>query len=272
MGQAALVALLAASGLGAQGLRDDSDRYEDRGSRYDSRDGERLLFTWRGRGDDVARIYVRGANVRAANVRAANARTEGTDNNRGRRSVNSIGRANVERALPRCDGVVHAELLDGRGRVEVVQQPSEYNDYTAILQVRDWRGGRDTYRIAAYFDPADSYRDRGDVWGTDRGGGVYSGSTALRWSGNVDGDLRISISRGQLAYQTVSGMQPQNVRVSVGSGRQQSDGQLMVQQRQGRGTVQIFQQPSAYNNYTAVVRVLDTQGGFGYYDFDLVWR
>jgi hypothetical protein len=49
-------------------------------------------------------------------------------------------------------------------------------------------------------------------------------------------------------------------------------GQLSVSLRQGRGSVSVLQQPSAYNNYTAIVRVADHQGGFGYYDFDLIWR
>ena len=42
--------------------------------------------------------------------------------------------------------------------------------------------------------------------------------------------------------------------------------------RQGRGSVSVIEQPSQYNNYTAVVRVLDPQGGYGYYDFDLIWQ
>ncbi|HMC55408.1 MAG TPA: hypothetical protein VKH19_09575 [Gemmatimonadaceae bacterium] len=290
-GQAALVALLAAPVLGAQsGLRDDSDFHQDRSSRtYDSRDqrsiAERRLFTWRGNVDAGARIYIRGDMVRAMRVDDAN-------DSRGRNRGRTLGRVDLDRALPRRDGTVRVQLLEGRGRVDVVQQPSAANDYTAIVQVRDWRSGKDNYRVAAFFEPSANYRgdrngnrnggdrnsgdrnggDRnGGVWG-DSGGDVYSGTTALRWSGNVDGDLRISIWRGQLSYQTASGMQPTNVRANVGNAQTRSAGQLAVQLRMGRGAVQVIEQPSSYNNYTAVVRVLDQQGGYGYYDFDLIWQ
>jgi len=269
-GQAALVALLAAP-LGAQmGRRDDSDQRDRQG--YDprvtqtsgSRYGERQLFTWRGNVDAGARIYIRGDMVRAENL-------NGNSNGRGR--ARAFGKVDMDRALPRRDGTVRVELLDGRGRVDVVQQPSARNDYTAILQVRDWRGGKDRYRLVAYFQPSGDYRSGRDgrVWGSNGGDVNTSGTTALHWSGNVDGDLRISLWRGQLSYQTMSGMQPSNVRAQVGT-QSRATGYLSVDQRMGRGTVQVIEQPSQYNNYTAVVRVLDQQGGYGYYDFDLLWQ
>ena len=101
---------------------------------------------------------------------------------------------------------------------------------------------------------------------------MYSGESVLRWSGNVDGDLRISLWRGQLGYQVASGMQPQNVQTSVMQQLPRRDGQLSVSMRQGRGQVFVIQQPSQYNDYTAIVRLLDSQSGYGYYDFDLIWR
>jgi hypothetical protein len=281
-GQAALVALLVAPAVGAQlSRRDDSDlngrtRADARASqtydpRYDSRGAERRLFTWRGNVDAGARIYVRGDMVRAVRAEDVN-----DSRGRGRGRTRSLGKVDVDRALPRRDGTVRVQLLDGRGRVDVVQQPSAANDYTAILQLRDRQGGKDQYRLVAYFEPSGGYsNDRtnrdGRVWG-DSGGDVYSGTTALKWSGSVDGDLRISLWRGQLSYQTASGLQPQNVRSNVGNADTRSGGQLMVQQHMGRGTVQVIEQPSQYNNYTAVVRVLDSQGGYGFYDFDLIWR
>jgi hypothetical protein len=48
--------------------------------------------------------------------------------------------------------------------------------------------------------------------------------------------------------------------------------QVFVTQNQGRGTVTVVQQPSSYNGYTTVVRVRDPQGGYGFYDFDLMMQ
>jgi hypothetical protein len=263
-----LVALLVAPALGAQGNGrwegEDSDR---RDSRDRQRDEVRRLFTWRGTVDSDTRIYVRGGSVQSQNMSGSGARY--------RRSVDA------DNALPRRDGVVRVQLVEGRGRVSVVQQPSASNDYTAILRVMDSQRGADRYRFVAYFDPTDNRGgrrvDRGTVWGDvggDVGRDVGIGNSVLRWTGNVDGDLRIALWRGQVSYDVRSGQQPQNVRSTVGDQLPRRDvaGQLSVSLRQGRGSVSVIEQPSSFNNYTAVVRVVDAQGGYGYYDFDLIWR
>jgi len=46
----------------------------------------------------------------------------------------------------------------------------------------------------------------------------------------------------------------------------------VIAQHQGRGTVYVAQQPTAYNGYTAIIRVRDPQGGYGYYDFEVDYR
>ncbi len=263
-GRAALVALLAAPTLSAQGRWEDRDRREGddrwenddrRDPRSRDRDGARHLFTWRGGVDDDTRIYIRGGAVQSQIVSGSSTRVR-TDVDR-------------DNALPRRDGLVRVQLLDGRGRVHVIQQPSARNNYTAIVRVKDAQGGADRYRFAVYFDPT----DRGGVW-NDVGGDVGSGygARALHWAGSVDGDLRIELRGGQVFYDVVSGASPQNVRTSTAGQSMRRQGYLAVAQRQGRGTVSVIQQPSAYNNYTAIVRVLDRPGGYGHYDFDLIWR
>jgi hypothetical protein len=264
IGRAALVALLAAPALGAQ----DNGRWEDRdypASQHRQRDEMRRLFTWHGSVENDTRIYVRGNDVQARTVSGTNARGRG-----------ARGNVDADRALPRREGMVRVQLVEGRGRVYVVQQPNAGNDYTAILRVMDSQRGSARYRFVVYFDPRDEGRrvDRSTVWG-DVGGDVdvRGASRVLRWSGDVDGDLRISLWRGQLSYNEVSGQRPQNVRSAVGDQVPRRDGgYVSVSLRQGRGTVSVIEQPSAYNNYTAVVRVLDGQRGYGYYDFDLIWR
>jgi hypothetical protein len=269
IGRAALVALLAAPALGAQDRWEDRDRSEasdrsDSRDRWESRDGrrddERRLFIWRGIVDDDTRIYMRGGNVRSQVISGAPRR--------------SSPRVNEVNSLPRRDGIVRVELIEGRGRAQVIQQPNASNDYTTIVRIKDGQRGAGSYRIATYFDPADNRRvDRGRVW--DRvGGDVASGTSLFRWSGSVDGDLRIVLRRGQVAHEVVSGAQPRDVSSRVLSTQiaQRRDGELYVSLRHGRGSVTVVEQPTSYNNYTAIVRVADRQGGFGYYDFDLIWR
>ena len=106
-------------------------------------------------------------------------------------------------------------------------------------------------------------------------GGAYGGNavrTALRWSGSVDSDAEIRIQGRRAEVRSLGGAGTRDVRSDVVSGLPQRDVQLMISRRQGRGNIVVVQQPSSFNGYTAILRVSDPQGGFGYYDFDLSWR
>jgi hypothetical protein len=235
------------------------------------------LFEWSGSVDREVQVVMRGSNVWTNNV----GQTE-----RPRARTRSYNR------LPSVNGQVAVQLLGGRGRVDVIQQPSRQNDYTTIVRIRDDRSGSDNYRLAAYWQgyangdvygrPGDNrgrdvYRDRddrkdrndrNDNGRRDRG----SSAEALHWSGSVDGDLEIRIQNGRVDYRNLSGAQPTNVRSNVGSGRALENGNLAVQINQGRGDVTVVQQPQQWNGYTTIIRVRDPQGGYGYYDFSLIRR
>lgn len=258
--RAALAALMIAPALGAQDRSGDRDRRDSRDNRSDQ---ERRLFTWRGTVDDDTRITIRGENVQSQVVSGAQRRTG--------------GRVNQAHALPRREGIVRVELIEGRGSVQVTQQPNATNDYTAIVRVKDAQGGAAAYRFVTYFDPSETNRRvrRGRVVETDVGGDVALniGDPVFRWSGNVDGDVRIALRRGTVGYDVISGAAPNNVRSNViASGLPRRDAQLSVSTRQGRGSVSVLQQPSSLNDYTAIIGVRDAPSGFGFYDFDLIWR
>jgi hypothetical protein len=250
---------------------------------------QRHLFEWRGQVDREVRITMRGRDVWTRDI--------GDDDYRRHREQ-------VVGTLPRQDGEVVVRLENGRGDVEVIQQPSARNGYTAIVRIRDPRGGADQYRLSAFWRSYtdrwdrgngrgrdqdnrgngngngvyDSDRDRGD-WERDRGvdsrdrGTWGTGSNArnvMHWSGNVDDVLEIRIQGRRADYRTLSGDAPRSVQADL-NGMPQRDVALRVSQRQGRGQVLVVQQPSAQNGYTAVLRIRDPQGGFGFYDFDLTW-
>ena len=89
-------------------------------------------MTWRGTVDDVIRLEVRGATVNETAV-----------------SGSSYTRSSFQftAALPRRPVTVTVSRQSGRGTVEIVQQPTEFNNYTAVVQLRDSKGGGDTYGI-----------------------------------------------------------------------------------------------------------------------------
>ena len=242
----------------------------------------RPLFDWSGRVDREVRITMHGRD----------ARTQMND-----RSPFPSSRLNVETALPQRDGRVSVRVQDGRGDVDVIQQPSARNDYTTIVRVVDRSSGADNYRLTAYWMPdeygngtwndRDGYpnrpdRDRDDRdngnWG--RGNGGYGGwygrgydRNLVRWTGDVDDALEIRIQGDRIDYQTLSGKAVRHVRADfVSGGLPRNDVQVFVTDQTGRGSVSVVQQPSSWNNYTAVIRVYDPRSGYGAYSFDLGWR
>lgn len=118
-------------------------RYDDRsGGRYRDRDrynqgrGSGSL-TWRGRVDDVIELEIRGNRVYDRLISG--------------RPVASV-RTNFTSSLPRREVNVGAELLRGRGKVEVIEQPSSRNNYTARIRILDTQGGADDYEIEVYWN------------------------------------------------------------------------------------------------------------------------
>ena len=66
-------------------------------------------------------------------------------------------------ALPRQEGQLGVHMQNGRGDVAVLQQPSARNDYTALVRVRDPRGGQDNYRLlVTWLSSGNAWDPRGD--------------------------------------------------------------------------------------------------------------
>jgi hypothetical protein len=246
----------------------------------------RELFAWSGSVDREVRITMRGRE----------AWLDGEDGWREGR-----GRVQVTTALPRSGGWVDLRVEDGRGEVDVIQQPSARNDYTTIIRIADRSSGDDRYRIRAYWSPDNDGRDgyaRGRIGdygrgrGNDRGddgwygrddrgsegrdGGRWGDSRGLRtmrWSGSVDDVLQIRLQGGRIQYRTISGRAVRDIRTDMGARglpRQALD--LRVIEREGRGDIRIVQQPSARNGYATIIEIRDPRSGYGRYTFDLAWR
>src|SRR5215510_5190586 len=199
----------------------------------------RELFEWRGTVDREVQIVMRGDRVWTNNI----GRTEPNDE-----------RSRAFGFLPRTDGDVFLQVADGRGSVQVIQQPNARNGYTTIVRILDPRSGQDSYRVVAYWRGeagGDIYRRGGDIYGRgdddddrDHGRGRGRGHdddhgrgndgiwsrdrdddrdgrwdrrSMLHWSGNVDDELQIRLQNGRVEYVTVRGAQPTGIRVNTGN-------------------------------------------------------
>ncbi|MBC8087702.1 MAG: hypothetical protein H7Z40_10590 [Phycisphaerae bacterium] len=252
---------------------------------------ERNLLVWTSRVDREVIIQIRGRDVAT--------RGSGMD-------ASFAPRVNISQSLPREAGIVRAFLQNGRGDVDVIEHPSARNNYTATIRVRDVRAGADEYRVVVMYETNEvrdypgngrgngrgNGNDRGDDWdrdGRDRdrdnrdrdnrdrdGRGDYDrhrrDAGALRWSGMVDGVAEIRIQGARIDGLAPRGDALRSVRYDiVGASMPRRDVRLEIGRAEGRGTVQIVQQPSVWNQYVAVVRIEDARPGYGAYAFDIRW-
>ncbi|GAB1342834.1 hypothetical protein [Gemmatimonas sp.] len=119
----------------------------------------------------------------------------------------------------------------------------------------------------------DRDRDRDDRGGWNDRDGQIGGSGSLRWSGRVDDVVEIRISGRRVDAITRSGQRVEDVNSNVrGGGLPSRAVSISIDRHSGRGNVQVVQQPSAWNNYTAVIRIYDPQGGASWYDFSAFWN
>ncbi len=144
-----LAITLAAGAAGAQGYPSQGN---PPGQRYPNQRGpganqQQELFEWAGRVDHEIRIQAGRGNAQIINM--------------GKNERNNGGRFRSMAILPSQDGTVTVQVLEGRGQVDVIQQPNARNGFTTVIRLRDPDGGASRYRIAAYFTPS----------GNDRRGG-----------------------------------------------------------------------------------------------------
>jgi len=89
-------------------------------------------MTWRGRVDDDVRIRIRGGTADVETI-------GGTEYN--------DGQPNFFNSLPNRRVTVRLTNKRGRGEIFIEQQPSRENDFTAIVRIRDTRGGASEYEF-----------------------------------------------------------------------------------------------------------------------------
>ena len=89
-------------------------------------------MTWRGRVDDYVELNIQGNRVRSREREGSQTLSE---------------QVSFSNPLPRANVTVSVRKRDGRGRVSVVQQPNQSNNYTAIVKIDDDKGGADDYEI-----------------------------------------------------------------------------------------------------------------------------
>lgn len=89
-------------------------------------------MTWRGRVDDDVRIRIRGGSADVETIGG---------------TAYYDGQPNFSSSLPSRRVSVRLTKNRGRGDIFIEQQPSRDNDFTAIIRIKDSRGGADNYEF-----------------------------------------------------------------------------------------------------------------------------
>ena len=245
----------------------DRSRNEDvygRSSNNQSYSGSGTM-SWRGRVDDYVELNIQGNRVRSRE-------------REGSQTLNE--QVSFSNPLPRADVTVSVRKRNGRGQVSVVQQPNQSNNYTAIIKIDDNQGGADNYEIEMDWNGNYDSRNYG-VYDRSRNDGVYgrsgndqsySGPGTMSWIGRVDDYVELNIQGNRVRSREREGSQTLNEQVSFSNPLPRANVTVSVRKRNGRGRVSVVQQPNQSNNYTAIVKIDDNQGGADDYEIEMEWR
>ncbi len=205
---------------------------------------ETEYFRFRGEVDGIDDILIRGSQVKIEHVAAKPIQSQDH---------------RFSAPLPFAEVELTLQLIHGRGSVRLMEQPSQRNQYTAVVRVDDHdHSGDDRYEFELSWS-------REDLRDSD----VYESS--FRWRGRVDIGCEIEVRGRRHTVTDAGGSGTQEKGASFSEPLPDSEVPVSVEKRDGRGRVEIVQAPDSGNDYTAIIKIEDTKSGSDDYEIELRW-
>jgi hypothetical protein len=139
----------------------------------------------------------------------------------------------------------------------------------------DGYGGRSrndgTYDLSRNDGIYDRSRNE-DLYGRSGNDQSYRGPGTMTWRGRVDDYVELNIQGNRVRSREREGSQTLNEQVSFSNPLPRADVTVSVRKRNGRGQVSVVQQPNQSNNYTAIIKIDDNQGGADDYEIEMEWN
>jgi len=201
-------------------------------------------LVWEGQVDGISVLRVRGNRVQAE-------AQEGLPVERQRFHFNQ--------PLPESRQEVRLEVVEGRGRVHILEQPRVDNNYMLLVSIEDRQPGSSWYSLAFYWEPeppVEPPRGRRE---------------SLTWSGRVDGEAIVSCHGGTCETEARRGDQVTGDRFRFSQPLPSREATVTLEKTAGRGEIRLLEQPRESNGYCARVLIRDPQGGSSDYGFTLAW-
>jgi flagellar hook assembly protein FlgD len=111
-----------------------------------------------------------------------------------------------------------------------------------------------------------------DLYGRSGNDQSYRGPGTMTWRGRVDDYVELNIQGNRVRSREREGSQTLNEQVSFSNPLPRADVTVSVRKRDGRGQVSVVQQPNQSNNYTAIIKIDDNQGGADDYEIEMKWN
>src|SRR5262249_46438153 len=145
---------------------------------------------------------------------------------------------------------------------------------TAMVEIQTRGQGPRPISLDFYWEDRRSSNDRG--YGTrgrsdDRYAATTSNGGSMRWSGEVDGEVLVTLRGRQVLNTAVHGRNVSGQQVDPESPLPRWPVTVTLQNVQGRGQVELIEQPTNENQFAAKVRIVDPQPGSDSYSFVLAW-
>jgi len=102
----------------------------------------------------------------------------------------------------------------------------------------------------------------------ERGG---FGSGRLRWSGRVDDEVILMVRGSRVSVRVVDGERVDDEDYRFDSPLPRRETNLQVRRIRGRGSVDLIQEPSRENDYSAMIRIRDNRSGSDAYEIEVSW-
>jgi len=123
---------------------------------------------------------------------------------------------------------------------------------------------------------SDINRELGGGGGGGNNGGGGGGNNQVTgrafWRGRVDIETQLFINGNNLETRVVAGPNWGGESFSFTSPLPTRRVEVSVVKKKGRGNVRVLQQPSRENDFTAVIQILDPDGGYKDYELEIFWR
>ena len=174
------------------------------------------------------------------------------------------------RPLPHRDVEVTLEDIESRGEIQLLEQPSESNNYTVRVSIRDPRPGFGEYSFTLAW-PRPSSKDAPSS--KQSPAPVVEAQRGLLWSGIVDGRARVTIKGSSSISEGFQGSAPiSGERVDFSRPLPaRSDLKPMVKKLSGSGRVDIVEYPTEKNNYQLVFEISNSEPGPSTYAIEVDW-